>query len=253
MIILCFWSCAPPDAPETLDELGSYLFTELPNPDIRYMEEGVSNLVSWIQENRENVHDGYRIQNLDTAAISTLGLDEDPNLEGLIGAAVATDTGLELVDVLDVIYNISPLEINRDAYGYFNRTWGDDSDCFFAGNCPRTSYYVEVENNLPLGIITQSKMQGEYLYVTIADTTYIAHRRWFVEPASCNQDWLNAEQNYSLSIFMPTDTGLQFMDVEWIVTKLGDVPFPEDFALSMAIGAIRNGRTSLEEYISTNQ
>lgn len=252
MLITLFWSCAPPDAPQTLDELGSYLFTEFSNTDIRYMEVGVENLEEWIQEHRDEVQEGYRIQKLGEAAIGALELETTPDLEGLIGAAVATDTNLRLFDVLDVIYHVSPLDIDPSAYGYFNRTWGEDSDCFFLESCERTSYYVEIENNLPLGIVTQSKIQGEYLRLTISDKTYIAHRRWFIEPASCNQDWLSVEQNYSLSMFMPTEDGLRFMDVEWVVTKLGDVPFPEDFALSMAIGAIRNGRTSLEEYISAH-
>ena len=43
-MLILFWSCALPDAPETLDELGSYLFTEFSNSDIRYMEVGVENL-----------------------------------------------------------------------------------------------------------------------------------------------------------------------------------------------------------------
>ena len=158
-----------------------------------------------------------------------------------------------MADVLNVIYTVSPLDISPSSYGYFNRTWGDDFDCFFLGTCERTSYYVELENNFSLGIVTQSKMRGEYFRLDILDATYIVHRRWFIEPATSNQDWLSAEQNYSLSIFMPTVDGVRFMDVEWIVTTLGDVPFPEYFDLSMAIGAIKNGRKSLEEYIKDNQ
>ena len=251
-MMLFFWSCAPPDAPETLDELGSYLFSEFQNPDPRYMKEGLRNLDAWLSDNREDVIEGYRIENLSTVAVNALQIPASNSLDGLIGAAVATDTGLEMETVLEVSYRADPMLVAPDAYGYYNRVWGEDAECFFTGSCNRTTYDIETENILPLGIVTQAKSHGEYLRVVLPEKEYIIQRRWFTEPASCNQDWLKPEQDYAISVFIPLEDGMRFMDMEWVVTKLGDMPFPEDLALSLAIGAIQDGRRNLENYINEN-
>ena len=52
---------------------------------------------------------------------------------------------------------------------------------------------------------------------------------------------------------MPTSEGMRFMDIDWVVTRLGDIPAPEDFMLNLAIDAMSKSRKQLEAYIEENQ
>ena len=245
--------CAPPDAPEELDQLGSYLFVEFENPDIRYMEEGIKNLHEWVEKNREDVQEGYRIENLTLEAVAALDVNEEPNLEGLIGAAVATDIKFSVEETLTIALATDPMEIDPDAYGYFTRTWEGDIDCFLKKECTEITYMAEIQNNLPLGIVTDSRTVGTYKWFFLEEGDFVSQRRWLLEPAKCNQDWLEVNQDYAISVYIPTESGMRFMDIEWVVTKLGDIPVPEDFALSLAINAMSKGRKNIEAYLEENQ
>ena len=64
-----------------------------------------------------------------------------------------------------------------------------------------------------------------------------------------NQSWLNIEQDYGLSIQLPMSFGTMFIDIEWVVAKLGELSVPEDYALNLAIDAMRTGRQNLEIYM----
>jgi hypothetical protein len=245
--------CAPPDAPQTLDQLGSYLFEEFENSDIRYMEEGIKNLHEWVEENREDVQEGYRIENLTIEAVAALNVTETPNLEGLIGAAVATDISFSVEETLTIALETDPIEIDPDAYGYFNRTWAEDPECFLSKECTEITYVAEIQNNFPLGIVTESKTIGTYKWFFLEEGDFATQRRWLLEPAISNQDWLEVNQDYAISVYIPTEIGMRFMDIEWVVTKLGDIPVPEDFALSLAISAMSKGRKNIEAYLEENQ
>ena len=250
--ILCFWGCAPPNAPETLDQLGSYLFTEFQNPDERYMHLGLQNLYTWVEENREDVQEGYRIENLTEEAILALGVTDKPDLEGLIGAAVATDIKFSVEELIAVSLGTDPLEIDPDAYGYFRREWDGDLDCFLRKECTEISFTAEIQNILPLGIVTDSKTKGTYKWFFLEEGDFIAQRRWLAEPAQSNQSWLEVNQDYAVNVCMPLESGMRFMDIEWVVTKLGDIPVPEDFALSLAISAMSKSRKNMEQYMEEN-
>ena len=253
MIFLLATACAPPDAPETLDKLGSYMFEEFANPDNRYLEEGVRNLQVWVEDNREEVQEGYRIENLSEEAVRALGLDRETNLEGLIGAAVATDIKFSVEEMLTVALETDPMDIDPDAYGYFERDWDSDLSCFLSKECLSISYHCDIQNNLPLGITTDSKTFGVYKWVFVNDLSFAIQRRYLLEPAISNQDWLEVDQEYAVTVYIPTENGMRFMDLDWVVTRLGDIPVPEDFALNLAIGAMSKSRKQLEAYIEENQ
>ena len=251
--MIFFLACSVPDAPETLDLLGSYLFTEYANPDERYMEQGMENLKTWIDANREDVQEGYRIENISIEAIEALELEHETNLEGLIGAAVATDITLSVEETIEYVILADPMEISPDAYGYFEREWDGDVDCFLRKECKQIDYDADMHNYFPLGIEISSKVHGQYQWIMAPSGDYVIQRRWMKNPGISNKDWFQVDQDYALTIYMPNDGGLRFMDMEWIVTLLGDIPVPEDFAIGLAIDSITKNRKRIESYIIENQ
>ncbi|MEC7985159.1 MAG: hypothetical protein VX278_08340 [Myxococcota bacterium] len=238
-----------PDAPKDLDLLGSYLFEHFSQEDPLYMEQGTGNLQDWIASNREAVSEGYRIENLSREAILDLGMSEDISLEGLVGAAVATDIHHSIETLIPVLLTTDPMELSPGSYGYFERTWNGDLDCFVQQECTHVEYEANLQNILPLGIEVESSIKGQYQWIYIDERPFVAQRRWMTSSGTSNQDWLVIDQDYALSIFLPTDNGMRFVDMEWVVTYLGDMPIPENFALSLAIKAMQDGRKKAETFI----
>ena len=50
---LALVACGPPEAPETLDDLSSFLFEHVWDEDEEYLEVGLANLSAWLDDNFE--------------------------------------------------------------------------------------------------------------------------------------------------------------------------------------------------------
>ena len=146
-----------------------------------------------------------------------------------------------------------PMDINPDAYGYFDRTWDNDLDCFLSKECQQINYIADTHSYFPLGIELFSQVYGQYMWVYTEYGDYVVQRRWMLAPGESNMDWFQADQDYAISVLIPTESGMRFMDMEWIVTYLGDIPVPEDFAIGLAIDTIIKNRRQIESYIIENQ
>ena len=253
-ILFLFLSCRSiPDAPKSLDLLGSYIFENFDQDNPQYLQQGVSNLDIWVSENREAVLEGYRIENLSQVAISELGMSDDTILENLLGAAVATDVQNTLDVFLPTILKTDPMELSPDAYGYFHQDWNGNIDCFLQKECDLLTYIPEGLLLFPLGLEIESTVSGQFRWVHVDDMSYVVQRRWMVEPGKSNKDWMQIDQDYALAIFIPMSDGLRIVDLEWVVTYLGDMPVPEDFVLKLAIEAMQDSRTDVDSYIDQSQ
>ena len=69
---LALIACGPPEAPETLDDLSSFLFEHVWDEDEVYLEVGLANLSEWLEDNFEATHEGYEVTNLSQEAVTSL-------------------------------------------------------------------------------------------------------------------------------------------------------------------------------------
>ena len=129
--------------------------------------------------------------------------------------------------------------------------WDGDIQCFVSQECTSISFVADLQNLLPLGVEISSTIAGEYRWIYVDDKVFVVQRRWMPVPGESNRDWLNIDQDYALAVYLPTEGGMRFLDMEWVVTYFGDMPVPEDFALSLAIQSMHEGRKNVEAYIDT--
>ena len=240
-----------PEAPTELDDLAGYLFQNFENEDPAYMEGGIANLLLWLQDNREKLNEGYKIENLDIAVFEELGFGE-ADQDKLIGAAVATNIHHPLLESLKVLIKTDPMIMNPDNFEFNDVTWDEDVDCFLRQECEFTGYNSHLKNLFPLGIEIESWVHGRYRWIESDLGKVAVQRRWLTEPAIANLDWINLDVEFALSAYLPTDDGMMFVDMDWIIASLGDLALPEDFMLSLAIDTMRDGRKGLEAYMDEN-
>ena len=142
-------ACRPPEAPETLDELASYLFEHTWDEDERYLQPGLANLEAWLQEHFEETSEGYEVTNISAEAVSSVAL-EDRDLTDLIGAAVGYDVALPADQVVDLMLYEDPVAMFPGDYDAYDREFLSNEECFRDRSCLTTELYVSVVANYPL-------------------------------------------------------------------------------------------------------
>ena len=91
LTVLAFGSaCSPPvEAPTQFDELCSFIYKHADDEDPQALADGVVNLQNWLKSRRDEVREGYMVDNLDPEVVKTLD-GQDHDLTDLLGVAFAT-------------------------------------------------------------------------------------------------------------------------------------------------------------------
>jgi hypothetical protein len=253
MLMLALACKAPPDAPTEMNELTSYLFVHMGDEDPEYLEAGMANLQTWVDDNWNPLQEGYRVQSLTTEAIESIG--ESINSEEIVGVAVGSNITYDPKTVNTFALEHDPNLIYPDNYEYNIRTYIEGEDCWFEQSCDILHYESHILNKLPLGIEVESFIEVQYRWIELPDGTKASvGRRWMQDPAIANVDWVDIRQEYAIMTVIPTENGQSRMvDVDWLILFLGELPMPEDMALQMGLDTMQKNHGVLQAYIDENK
>ena len=253
MLLLALACKPPPDAPTEMNELTSYLFVHMGDEDSEYLEAGMANLQTWVEDNWNPLQEGYRVQSLSTEAIESIG--ESINSEEIVGVAVGSNITYDPKTVNTFALEHDPNLIYPDNYEYNIRTYIEGENCWFDQSCDILHYESHILNKLPLGLEVESFIEVQYRWVELPDGTKASvGRRWMQEPAIANVDWVDIRQEYAIMTVFPTENGQSRMvDVDWLILFLGELPMPEDMALQMGLDTMQKNHGVLQAYIDENK
>ncbi len=239
---------SPPDAPETLDDLASYLFLHMGDEEPDALLAGLDNLDLWMEENNETAIDGYKVTNLDQEAVESLGLEYEP--DGLVGAAVGYEISHPVEDVVAVMM-LAKSDPDAEPSGeLYSRTYlKGDRECFATGDCLSLTYTSHATDFLPMGLTVESWTQTEHRRVPTEDEDRVLQRSWMTQPAVSNYDWLSIDQQYWVATLTPFGDKSRRVEAGWVVLRLAEMPVPEDVALRIAINEMRASGEYYENYI----
>ncbi len=241
----------PPAAPDSFDELTSYLVTHFDDEDPEALQAGMSNMRRWLNQNAVEVSEGYRLTELTPEAIDSI---PDPcAVEAQVGAGAAFEVPYPLEEVVEVVLAHDPMEVYADTYVYNDRVFVEDLDCFLDQTCDRTEYHSHIENELALGISIELWMIAQIRRVDLEDGFALLYRSWWSQPGSASLDWIDVQQQYGLSATFATETGVHKLEAGWIDMALGDLEVPEDFALNLVVDSIIDSGAKLEAYLDAQQ
>lgn len=240
-------ACArPPDAPEELNELVGYLYTNVAEEDPAPLQVGAINMDVWLDARIEETLEGYTVNNLTEEAISALG-DGERDLEGLAGAAVGHTSELSPYDLAEAIVVDDPMDIYTGTYVEFERTFEGDPDCFATGECDWLESEVHASfDYVIMQVQTHSRVQ--YRWVDTEVGQVYVERTWLRDPAIVTSELVEVDQQYYLRMILPEGSGARSLQATWVVARLiGDMP--ENTALNLLINSMAKQAETLDAYI----
>ncbi len=262
LLLLAAVGCKrPPDAPNTLDDLASYLYEHVMDEE-EYLVAGIDNLETWLtldneaeefETNLDSTAEGYTVTNLSTEAVVSLdGVERD--LNNLLGAAVGYDIALDVEQVIDALIGQDMMEVFPGNYQSYERTFEDESDrdCFLNGECDSVQFEIRVVADYPLNLTVDAESVVQYRRVELEDgRKAVVQRTWMSKPGEASVDWIQLEQQYFLAVHLPQDTGMRRVEAMWVKASLGNGPVPEDMALALAVDTMRDTGKNLEAYFES--
>jgi len=241
--------CRPPEAPSELEDLTSYLFANVRNEDLEYLEVGVVAMDEWLAKNIEKtMEDGYSINNLDQETIDALD-DNDYSLEGLTGAAVGGEFTHPVEDVIEALVADSGTEM-YEAFSVYDRDYQTDLDCFLSEECDWLAINITSTSDYALGLEVTVNFNAEYRRVETDIGTAVVQRTWLTEPAEVSFDWLGVPSQYFLGVFLPDGKGSRRLQATWVATEIGDDgDVPEGTALSLVVGSMQSSDEDIQVWL----
>jgi hypothetical protein len=243
--------CKPtPEAPKTLDELASYFFEHFLDEDVAAIEAGLTNLDTWLTENKDMAYEGYRINDLKREIVE--GMDIEYIEEGVAGAAVGYEIAYPVDDVVAVMMLGRSDPDDEPSGEVYSREYIEgDRNCMVTKECDLLDYTTHAVDFFPMGLDIESRSHTQHRRISTEAGDAFMQRSWLTEPATSNYEWLHLDQQFWISTLAPwKDDKSRRMEAGWVVLRLSDMPIPEEVALGIAINELRANGEYYENYIA---
>ena len=242
-------ACAPIDAPEDFDALNSYLYEKF-HEKPKYLEAGLENLYAWLPENEADLEEGYRVENLSSAAIESV---EQTAPEELVGVATSIDINYSVDEIAYVHFGIDPEDLNPDEDAYNDREYLTDKQCFLDHSCDLVQYEAEIQVFLPLNIEIISYIFSEARWVDTEWGPAYIQRRYLTKEPEPSADWVNIGAEYGFIITLPQESGLvKRIEATWIDLSLDGLPVTEAMATQLGLSTLQSSIQETTTYLDTH-
>ena len=241
LIMLLTGACSPPvEAPTQFDELCSFIYKHADDDDPKALADGVVNLQNWLKTRRDEVQEGYMVDNLDPEVVKTLD-GQDHDLTDLLGVAFATQFSSTLDQSMEVSLTDDPAQQAPELWKSYNRTNDDNVECFLAKTCDVLEYDVTAEQLYPLGLESTVRYHARIRRITTEAGEAVIWRTWLNGPNQFSWDWIKVKLNFYLGISVQTaDGGMERTEASWVLANMGDSPVPPDVAMSLALDTVKD-------------
>ena len=216
-------------------------------PDAAELVEGIDNLHAWLEVDLDQTLEGYPVESLEQAAVDAL--DSRPrDASGLRGAAVGYASSHAVEPIAQALVGEDQTVVFPETYDAFERTFLSDVDCFLERSCDRLEVRNVTSSSYALGLEVSAVATAQFLWVEGSEGLVLISRSWLDEPARVNFDWLDIEEQYYLSALLPRDGGSVRVQATWVRADI-DSDVPEDTALQMVIGSMKDAGDDLDTWL----
>jgi hypothetical protein len=249
----------PPPAPEDLDSVAAFLFSEHGNQD--RLSEGLVNLQAWFEDGFDPEQDrGFQlsvvldqetVDGIDASVVWTHpDLKEGRAADGMLGAAVGTAGTQSMDDYVFALTGMPQDEVFPDTFAEWSRTWRlCDGDDFADQTCLTAEADEQQDSRFGLGFNSQGESYNQYQWVELPDGSWaMNHRNWQVYPPEVSSNLIEVFDQYYLNTFVPSVDGTHIFRLQATWAVFGD-GVPEDLGLNLTANSMFDSSVELEEWL----
>lgn len=244
----------PPDAPAKLENLCDYVFAHADDEEQDEIIAGLENLDTWLSkdDNLASTAEGYTIDKLQKSSVSDLDV-ENPNVDALIGAAVAVRHGLSMKQVAKTTVVDDWEKVAEGNYDEYRRNFGNQSPgCFPKKNCEllTASSYSSSKWAGLIEVESRNKIDFRWFYSEDKDKWYLVQRSWLTEPATVSPDTygIDVKAQYFLATTMKVNSKTVRLMATWIDADYGAIPISEDGVKSQIVTSMQKQGEQVDEW-----
>ncbi len=244
--LLAVAGCKVVDAPENLEDLMVFGFESF--DDDRAMLATLDELVPLIDENAEDLSDGYRIATLGPEHLASAGI-EDVEVTGITGAMGLVPYRNPVDPVVELITSHEK-DVLFDHIEAFSATDIGDRDCFLAHEC--SSFSQEVEETANVTLLGTAERRYTHTVQWIDHDTYgsvAAIRSLSPEPIEFSSNLANVFQQYGLVFLLPEGQGAKRIEAFWADSEIIGLDVPDSFSVDTAVNQMGNTATTIDDII----
>ena len=198
----------PPQAPQDLDDLVHFFWTEMAGEDAELVAAGGANLASWYDGSTELIEGWFMgmVSDLDSDEIGLLdGMTWEPDPADTAGVLIVVELGCSLQQTMEIYLEPDQLSLFPDSYASYERFFDSDPGCFADGSCDQVDWHSEISDSiadlyyLEYGMTTRLRRFG--------DDGAILARNYMPSPAEDDVEAAGFEQSYHIEAYVPRSAG----------------------------------------------
>jgi hypothetical protein len=237
--------CKVVDAPQNLEDLMVFGFESF--GDDRAMQATIDELLPLIDENAEDLTDGYRVATLGPEHLAAAGI-EDAEVSGIVGAMGLIPYRNPVDPVIEMItsHDKEALFDHIDAFSVVDI---GDRACFLAHGC--VSFSQEVEETASVAILGSSERRYTHTVQWVDhDIGKVAViRSLSPEPIEFSSNLARVNQQYGLVYLLPDGAGARRVEAFWADAEVIGMDVPDSFAVDTAINQMGNTAELIDDLI----
>jgi hypothetical protein len=262
LIALTLLACKrPPEAPEDLDELASFLFEEHANEDPQVLSAGLENLRAWFESDFDpkdrkcfELANGLleaTVDGLDaSAAYQDPAAVSSRSATPLGGASAGTEGLHRMDDYVDALVTIDQDVVFPKTFDEWSRTWRlCDGLSFARRDCDQLESDEQQSANFGFGFKSEGESYNQYRWIELEDGRWaMSHRNWQLFPPDVSNKLMEVADQYYLNTFVPSFDGKSVYRFQATWAVFGD-DVPEKTALDLTTGSMFNSSDDLEKWL----
>jgi len=253
LLLVTSVACAPPvDAPSDFESLCAFIFEHAEDEEPEAMQDGVVNLQSWLDINREKIGEGYVVKSLDEGFVERFE-EQAWDLTNLVGVAYATQYEYTMDQILETIIKDDENEPRYDEEGRltYRRTFNSDRECFLERRCDTLQYEIETIDSFAMNIEATMHYVANIVRFETEWGTAVVWRNWQLKPIAFNWDWIRFDLSYYLGVLVEIEPGLvERTEATWVLGEFANAPLPMDVALSMGVDTLIESTEELRDELA---
>lgn len=241
----------PPDAPATLDDLCSYMYSHLPDEDPAAMEAASDQIQAWMEANWQDTEGGYTVSPLDQPTVEALDA-QLRNAADLTGIAVVTTSNHTVDEAAYAMVMVSQSVVYPDTFVSYDRTYIDDPECFMSRECTwlQTEEQMDSQFVSLITITSSSHSINQYIWTDSEVGISMVHRNWLTEQPDISPEWLGVTEQYYLQAFLPREGGHYRLQAMWVIYASDMVP--TETGLKLTATNFETNSETLEAWLDAN-